>query len=161
ALAKEDYARAGQHFDAAMQKALPTKKLAEVWKQVTDKSGAFQRLLSMRNDRVGKLDIVFVTCAFAREKLDVRVAFDADQRVAGLFSLAAKPAGEPRATDYVDRQSFRETEVKFGQEKWPLPGTLALPAGPGPFPAVVLVHGSGPHDRDETIGPNKSFRDLA
>lgn len=29
------------------------------------------------------------------------------------------------------------------------------------MPAVVLVHGSGPHDRDETVGPNKPFRDLA
>ena len=28
-------------------------------------------------------------------------------------------------------------------------------------PCVILVHGSGPHDRDETIGPNKPFRDLA
>jgi len=35
------------------------------------------------------------------------------------------------------------------------------PEGKGPFPAVVLVHGSGPQDRDETIGPNKPFRDLA
>ena len=26
---------------------------------------------------------------------------------------------------------------------------------------MVLVHGSGPHDRDETIGPNRPFRDLA
>jgi dienelactone hydrolase len=26
---------------------------------------------------------------------------------------------------------------------------------------VVLVHGSGPNDRDETIGPNKPFRDIA
>src|SRR5262249_25909652 len=26
---------------------------------------------------------------------------------------------------------------------------------------VVLVHGSGPHDLDETIGPNRPFRDLA
>ena len=26
---------------------------------------------------------------------------------------------------------------------------------------MILVHGSGPHDRDETIGPNKPFRDLA
>jgi dipeptidyl aminopeptidase/acylaminoacyl peptidase len=25
----------------------------------------------------------------------------------------------------------------------------------------VLVHGSGPNDRDETLGPNKPFRDLA
>jgi dienelactone hydrolase len=30
-----------------------------------------------------------------------------------------------------------------------------------PFAAVVLVHGSGPNDRDETVGPNKPFRDLA
>jgi dienelactone hydrolase len=42
-----------------------------------------------------------------------------------------------------------------------LPGTLAMPNGAGPFPAVVLVQGSGPHDRDETIGSNKPFRDLA
>jgi dienelactone hydrolase len=36
-----------------------------------------------------------------------------------------------------------------------------MPIGAGPFPAIVLVHGSGPNDRDETIGPNKPFRDLA
>lgn len=36
-----------------------------------------------------------------------------------------------------------------------------MPNGAGPFPAVVLVHGSGPNDRDETIGPNKPFKDLA
>jgi dienelactone hydrolase len=45
--------------------------------------------------------------------------------------------------------------------KFELPGTLTLPKGDGPFPAVVLVHGSGPHDQDETIGPNKGFKDLA
>ncbi|MEP6781427.1 MAG: alpha/beta fold hydrolase [Gemmatimonadaceae bacterium] len=43
----------------------------------------------------------------------------------------------------------------------PLAGTLTLPAGAGPFPGVVLVHGSGGGDRDETIGGNKTFRDLA
>jgi hypothetical protein len=36
-----------------------------------------------------------------------------------------------------------------------------MPRGGGPFPAVVLVAGSGPQDRDETIGPNKPLRDLA
>ncbi len=36
-----------------------------------------------------------------------------------------------------------------------------MPKGSGPFPAIVLVHGSGPNDCDETIGPNKPFKDLA
>ena len=42
-----------------------------------------------------------------------------------------------------------------------LPGILTLPAGDGPFPVLVLVHGSGPNDMDETVGNVKPFRDLA
>jgi dienelactone hydrolase len=42
-----------------------------------------------------------------------------------------------------------------------LPGTLTVPVGAGPFPAIVLVHGSGPNDRDETVGGAKIFKDLA
>jgi dienelactone hydrolase len=42
-----------------------------------------------------------------------------------------------------------------------LPGNLTIPKGDGPFPAIVLVQGSGPNDQDETIGPNKPFRDIA
>jgi dienelactone hydrolase len=47
----------------------------------------------------------------------------------------------------------------------PLPGTLTLPAGKGPFPSVVLVHGSGAGDRDLTMGAGpdqvKPYRDIA
>lgn len=43
----------------------------------------------------------------------------------------------------------------------PLPGTLTLPAGKGPFPALIIVHGSGPADRNLTMGPNAPYRDLA
>ena len=43
-----------------------------------------------------------------------------------------------------------------------LPGTLTLPENAAyPLPAVVLLHGSGPNDRDETVGQTKMFRDLA
>lgn len=50
-----------------------------------------------------------------------------------------------------------------GQGPLALPGLLTVPAdGEGKrHPAVVLVHGSGPQDRDETLGPNKVFKDLA
>ncbi len=42
-----------------------------------------------------------------------------------------------------------------------LHGTLLLPEGDGLFPLVVLVHGSGPHDRDETVFANTPFKDIA
>ncbi len=42
-----------------------------------------------------------------------------------------------------------------------LAGTLTLPSGPGPFPAVILISGSGPQDRDETMFGHKPFAVLA
>ncbi|WP_372348348.1 alpha/beta hydrolase family protein [Streptomyces sp. KL116D] len=42
-----------------------------------------------------------------------------------------------------------------------VPGTLTLPVGCGPWPAVVLLSGGGPFDRDESSGPNKPLKDLA
>jgi hypothetical protein len=56
---------------------------------------------------------------------------------------------------------FSERAVVVGFEPWALPGTLTMPSRTPLVPGVVLVHGSGPNDRDETIGPNKPFRDLA
>lgn len=42
-----------------------------------------------------------------------------------------------------------------------LAGTLTIPAGEGPFPAVVLLTGSGPQDRDETVFEHKPFKVIA
>lgn len=62
---------------------------------------------------------------------------------------------------YVDTSLFCEQELKITGDGLALPATLSVPNGKGPFAAIILVHGSGPNDRDETIFANKPFRDLA
>jgi pimeloyl-ACP methyl ester carboxylesterase len=55
---------------------------------------------------------------------------------------------------------YKEIEVSYDNPKAPgvtLAGTLTVPAGDGPFPAVLLITGSGPQDRDETILGHKPF----
>jgi dienelactone hydrolase len=54
-------------------------------------------------------------------------------------------------------------KIVIGAEtKYPLNGILAIPeATTGLFPAVVLVHGSGPSNMDEKIGNVTPFKDLA
>lgn len=69
--------------------------------------------------------------------------------------------GEAAPPPYAVLEKFTEQEVSIGPESAPLGATLALPVGDGPFPAVVIVHGSGPSDRDGTVGPNKLYRDIA
>ena len=68
---------------------------------------------------------------------------------------------ESQGPAYVDRTSFAESEVRFGSEPFVLDGTFSLPHGPGPFPALVIVHGSGPQNRDGLLGPLTPYLDLA
>lgn len=58
---------------------------------------------------------------------------------------------------------YQEEKVNFDNKSAgiQLAGTLTLPQGKGPFPAVVLVSGSGPQDRDETLLGHKPFLVLA
>jgi len=107
-----------------------------------------------------------VTCTFERASLDVNIILnDAGEIVAltitpvGTVEQQANATYEPPSYAQLDR--FHEHEVQIGHGKWVLPGTVSIPQGDGPFAAVLLVHGSGPQDRDETIPPNKPFRDLA
>lgn len=83
---------------------------------------------------------------------------------ASVAVLTASPQAPDQGTAlpvYAQPAAYTETLVETGAAGWPLPGTLTMPVGPRPVPAVVLVHGSGPLDRDASVGPNRLFRDLA
>jgi hypothetical protein len=80
------------------------------------------------------------------------------QRAAG---GAAEPSVAWEPPDYADAGRFDEHEITLGSGPLAVNGTLTLPHGSGPRPGVVLLAGSGPFDRDETIGRNTPFKDLA
>jgi hypothetical protein len=58
---------------------------------------------------------------------------------------------------------YREEEVTYANKAAGnvLAGTLTIPPGKGPFPAVLLISGSGPNDRDETVFGHKPFLVLS
>ena len=146
-------------FDSTMKMLMPESKVKEARDSVVARFGAFKTQLQIRTQKYMVYDIVFVTCQFERDRADARVVLNASRKVAGLFFSRA--LAEYRAPAYVRRETFLEEEVIVGSGKWALHGTLTLPTRAKSSSAIVLVHGSGPNDRDETIGPNKPFRDLA
>jgi dienelactone hydrolase len=107
-------------------------------------------------------EVVTFPVQFAAGKFNIIFSVDAQGRIGGMFLQPAQPAAPAQwiPPSYANPAQFREQQVTVGQT-WRLPGTLLLPMGTGPFPGVVLVQGSGPQDRDETIGPNRPFLDLA
>jgi alpha/beta superfamily hydrolase len=75
--------------------------------------------------------------------------------------IAAPPVRPQTPGDDVD---YRVQHVSFDNPHAPgvtLAGTLTQPHGDGPFPAAILISGSGPQDRDETVWSHKPFAVLA
>ncbi len=121
--------------------------------------GAVESVGSPRARKIGTASIVAFQVKFATQTITFQFSVTEEGAVAVmLHSPAVAPWLHP---PYSKPDSFKEREVTVGEGQWKLPGTLTAPVGQGPFPGVVLVHSSGPADRDESIGAVKVFRDLA
>lgn len=155
------YAEMTPYFDATVKAALTPEQLEQLWGQLTAQLGTYSGLAGTRTEQIPDYNIVYVSMKFDKMKLDTKLVFDKNKQIAGFFFTPAPPDEPFKAADYIVPGAFSEKEVTIGEPPWQLPGTLTMPNGEGPFPAVILVHGSGPNDRDETIGPNKPFNDLA
>lgn len=160
----EDFAtghfdKAEAQFDLRMATAAPTSVMQNLWQHMIAQQGPFQAVTNTSTTNRGPYHIAVVTAEFQKGPIDFLVAFDSEGKVAGLH---LRPGSAPWSPpDYAHPMSFHEKPVTVGAKPYILPGTLTLPDGKGPFPAVVLVQGSGAYDQDETIGPNKPFKDLA
>ncbi|WP_435022226.1 alpha/beta fold hydrolase [Tundrisphaera sp. TA3] len=152
------FAEAVEAFDAKMADVLPASKLAQTWDAVRLGAGDLGSLGPPRVEARGQHAVVLVRCGFARKALDAQVSINPEGKIDGLYFRAPKVTG---LAPYVKPGTYAESALIVGAEGWPLGATLAMPEGAGPFPLVVFVHGSGPNDRDETVGANAPFRDLA
>jgi dienelactone hydrolase len=169
ALAAGDAGSAEALEDTAMHNAAPAASLTNIWQQLVTNYGAFQGIGQTSVASQPPYLNASVPVTFAQATVTLLVTVSAQGQVAGFHvgavvtssgsSGPATPSLPPAS--YVNQASFSETGVTVGSSPWELPGTLSMPKGSGPFPAVVLVAGSGPEDQDETYGPNKPFQDLA
>jgi len=159
-LARGRFDEAEALFSPTMRAAVPADKLQQVWTSLAQSAGPAGAPGQPAISQQGDVSVVSVPLAYAKASLVARIASDATGQITGfLIQPAPPPAAAPLATaPYIER----DTTVGNGERA--LPATLTLPksaSGTSPVPAVVLVHGSGPQDRNETIGPNRPFLDIA
>lgn len=144
-----------------LKEKFPPEMAAQVAAQLTAQLGKYQRERSAECSRVAGYNAVNFALRYEKSTLKLRVVLDDQQRLAGFLITGTESNVAYHAPEYVDKARFTETPVTVVTGEFELPGTLSIPTGGGKHPGLVLVHGSGPNDQDETVQANKPFRDLA
>jgi pimeloyl-ACP methyl ester carboxylesterase len=161
----EDFQGATTTFADDLKARLPAAKLQDVMSNLKKQLGAMERVGEATSSTTDGTRVVTIPVYFHSGALDSRTACDANGRVIGFRFVprstrdGAAPSATYREPAYARKGAFSEIAVSVGPHK--LPGRATAPNGKTAFPGVVFVHGSGPHDMDESIGPNKPFADLA
>ena len=160
-LEHDRFEEVAKEFNAPMAAALTAAQLGQAWASVHQQAGAFSATIDQQvRTQPDGITAVVLGCRFEKMVGNLLVAFDAADKIAGL-RITPRPGAAPAVPDQPSSSDrFTEEAVTVGTGEWILPGTLTMPKGPIAA-AIVLVHGSGPGDRDETVGANKPFRDLA
>jgi len=161
-LATGQFDKVEAQYDAKMTAANAPGKLAQAWAGLQKMMGSYETIVDVRAGKVQNFDVVLFVCKFENSLVDAEVVFNSDGKIAALrFGQHHQPQPKWTAPSYAQPSSFTEQPLDLVNGAFELPGTLTVPNGTGPFPAVVLLQDSGPHDEDETIGPNKPLKDLA
>jgi uncharacterized protein len=159
----ENFSALYARFDEKMKAAMPEDTLKETLKTLFIQVGSFKSQVSFLHKKSGDYDIFTATCQFEIAALDIELVFNPQQKISGLFFKPAASTIQKRPQNPKKPYPYHEEEVIFESRESgiKLSGTLTFPESGGPFPAVVLISGSGAQDRNEELMGHKPFLVLS
>lgn len=149
------------NFDETVKAKLSEEQLKKMWTDIHTALGKSKSLEAVQSKTQGDFFAVTVEGEFERGTQSFILGFNKTQKIVGLF-LAPKPVvSKYLAPSYADTTLYAEKTAYLNSPGHQLAAVITTPKNLKSFPMVVFVHGSGPADMDETVGPNKPFKDLA
>ncbi|WP_442601951.1 alpha/beta hydrolase family protein [Paenibacillus sp. KN14-4R] len=161
ALIHSDVAGASALMNDKLKASIPQAQLASVGQIYQSMFGEIGEQISVSTNKNAVHENVMVTYKAQNMPFQMTIRLDQKGLVDDLFLAPSPDMGLYQKPSYDDSKLYTEKEVVVGEGDFALPGTLTMPVDKKNVPVVILVHGSGPNDRDESIGSVKTFRDLA
>lgn len=148
-------------FSDAFLEQVPREQISEIAHGLESQLGKYSHVSRVVHEPGDDYHTVILVTRFGEMDLGMRIALDKSDKITGFFITMAPPESFTPPPAYADSTAFTEIPTKVDCGDIQLPGMLTMPNTGKLVPIVVLVHGSGAHDMDESIGPNKIFRDIA
>ncbi|MDR2237659.1 MAG: alpha/beta fold hydrolase [Chryseobacterium sp.] len=139
--------KAHAYFDASIAGQIPVPQLKSVVDQLLGQLGPFKNVIEINHED----DKYYYYSEFEKSKLDILITFNEQNKMMGFVLVPHK----------IFDKADDKTSLKIKSGDIDLKGTLLVPDQNSKKKLVILVHGSGASDRDETIGDNKPFKDIA
>jgi len=138
--------------------------MVKMWGQIETMFGDFESASYICSNSVSTSNQVYISVSFKRKSQNLNIVFNAKNKIEGFFMATTIPC-EPIVyplPKYVKEKRFIEEAIIFKSDGLIMKGAIVLPKKlKKETPVFIFVHGSGPNDRDESVGPNKIFKDLA
>lgn len=150
---------AHSYFSEEGKTKVTSENLKQFWTNIESQLGKVKTIDANGSKNQGEFYAVTVNGEFEKGKQNFVLTFNKDEKVVGLFMPPNSAAY--KLPPYADSTTYTETYTYVGQKERQLAAVVTTPKNATKFPMVVFVHGSGPSDMDETIGPNKPFKDIA
>ncbi len=156
-----DYAAVIEQVDDSVKAQLTAEVLQQGWEMTTAQFGAFVAADAAQEREQGGYTIVTLPLNFERGLATFSIVFTAEGKIGNMLIQPTTPAYKDEEPLPLPDGAVEETVALRAGEADETAATLTLPAGEGPFPAVVLIHGSGASDKDEYVFGVRPFRDIA
>ena len=148
-------------FDTSMANKFNAGMLEGMWGQIPKYMGEYKGYSTIESSKKDSMDIVAVRCEFAKTKMDLQFAYNDAQKIMGMYFVPPKSKNAYVTPEYAQQNKYYETKIAVKTGTMSLPGALCVPNNTKNPPVVILLAGSGPNDKDESLGPNKALKDLA
>lgn len=158
---QKKFTEAQAYFDPGVSAKISAEDLQKLWGVFNEKLGKFESANGVESKVNGDFFIVIVDGKFANTTQSFRLIYNKAGNMVGFTPAPLKTEAKYLNPAYADTTLYKEKEIYVKTPGHSLVGILTTPKNTKNFPIVVLVHGSGPGDMDETVGPNKPFKDLA
>ena len=158
---KREFAKITARFDSSIATRIDTARLRQTWDKLLQITGPFDNLIKISSEKQDSNDVVIQHLQFEKRKIDFKLVWGPNNKIKIITFLPGEPREKYKQPDYDKPELYKERKLPIQNGPYHLPGLLTTPNKNGKFPVVIFIHGSGPNDKDETVGPMKIFKDFS